>query len=343
VYDRGIDEGVVAEMDPNVTGTTTALYPLQDELGNVTHLTDQSGSVVERYQYEGYGKFRIFDPANSPRTVSSYGWNRLFQGREYIGVVDAYDFRARVLWPEMGRFGQEDPAGTVDSLNRYQALLGNWTGNTDPSGKKFVLGGCVMGGYRDECDEQKNLLAKVVGPEGAKYLTVEDRMGKRTGLLGVATLSLREFAKFGLAARALAFIIRAPATVMFETGPGVRITTDQTKGGAYTPTKHLLLDIAFYPTRIGGVTIYADDALVHELAHAAADVDPTVRAWQWEFERLTTPRSIFQKSHPPHEGYGIGAQNEYRRLHGLEPRLLYRDRGDYVDPGPSVSALPPFE
>jgi hypothetical protein len=49
-------------------------------------------------------------------------------------MLDAYDFRARTLWPELGRFGQEDPAGTVDSTNRYQALGGRWTGIRDPYG-----------------------------------------------------------------------------------------------------------------------------------------------------------------------------------------------------------------
>jgi hypothetical protein len=48
--------------------------------------------------------------------------------------VDAYDFRARTLWPEIGRFGQEDPAGTGDSPNRYQALVGNWRWYVDPFG-----------------------------------------------------------------------------------------------------------------------------------------------------------------------------------------------------------------
>ena len=86
----------------------------------------------------GSGEFRIFDPANSPRTVSSYGWNRLFQGREYLGMFDGYDFRARILWPELGRFGQEDPAGTGDSLNPYQAVGGQWTRLVDPTGLEFM-------------------------------------------------------------------------------------------------------------------------------------------------------------------------------------------------------------
>jgi RHS repeat-associated protein len=109
-------------------------YVTEDELGNVTHLTDQNGNVLERYDYEGYGKFRIFDPSNTPLTASAYGWTRLFQGREYLPLIDAYDFRARTLWPELGRFGQEDPAHSDPRLSSYQALNGRWSNVTDPTG-----------------------------------------------------------------------------------------------------------------------------------------------------------------------------------------------------------------
>ena len=85
-------------------------------------------------QASGSGEFRIFDPNGNALSTSAYGWTRLFQGREYIPMLDAYDFRARTLWPELGRFGQEDPAGAIDSTNRYQALGGRWNGVTDPMG-----------------------------------------------------------------------------------------------------------------------------------------------------------------------------------------------------------------
>ncbi len=107
VRGRGIDEIVRAE-----TASTT-LYPLQDELGNVDRLTDASGATLERYEYEGYGRFHIFDASSTPRATSEYGWRWLFQGREYLPALDAYDFRARTLWVEMGRFGQEDPEGEI--------------------------------------------------------------------------------------------------------------------------------------------------------------------------------------------------------------------------------------
>ena len=49
-------------------------------------------------------------------------------------MLDAYDFRARTLWPELGRFGQEDPAGTASGANLYEALNGNWSDFVDPNG-----------------------------------------------------------------------------------------------------------------------------------------------------------------------------------------------------------------
>jgi RHS repeat-associated protein len=134
VYGRGIDEVVRADLDPDGDGFATVVYPVQDELGNVVYLTDADGAVLERYHYETYGRFRVFAPDGAPRSTSSLGWNRLFQGREYVPALDAYDFRNRLLLPALGRFAQEDPLGYVDSLNLYQAFGGGWVNATDPWG-----------------------------------------------------------------------------------------------------------------------------------------------------------------------------------------------------------------
>lgn len=85
----------------------------------------------------GSGEFRIFDPTGTSRSASAFGWNRLFQGREHLGFVDAYDFRARTLWPEIGRFGQEDPIGVVDSSNLYQFGGASFL-RSDPFGLKYT-------------------------------------------------------------------------------------------------------------------------------------------------------------------------------------------------------------
>jgi RHS repeat-associated protein len=132
VRGRGTDEIVRVEIGG------TPLFPLQDELGNVERLTGANGATVERYQYDGYGKFTMFGPDNSERTSSAFGWRWLFQGREYNSILSAYDFRARTLWPELGRFGQEDPLGTADSINLYDAFRGSPVANTDPSGMTIL-------------------------------------------------------------------------------------------------------------------------------------------------------------------------------------------------------------
>ncbi len=77
----------------------------------------------------GSGEFRIFDPNGNALSTSAYGWTRLFQGREFIPMLDAYDFRARTLWPELGRFGQEDSAGPemlTGPVNIWRVRVGDY-------------------------------------------------------------------------------------------------------------------------------------------------------------------------------------------------------------------------
>jgi RHS repeat-associated protein len=141
VRGREIDEIVRAERSSGFDGTLDQVFfPLQDELGNVDRLTDATGATLERYEYSGYGEFRIFSSAAAEQTFGAYGWKWLFQGREYDLAIGAYDFRARTLWPELGRFGQADPLGTVNHPNLYQAFLGDWQSSRDPYGMEILPG-----------------------------------------------------------------------------------------------------------------------------------------------------------------------------------------------------------
>lgn len=149
------------------------VYSSYDELGSVERLTDASAATIERYEYEGYGKFTVFGS-------SGLNWRWLFQGREYKPALGAYDFRARTLWPELGRFGQEDPAGAAGHPNAYQALLGNWTTNTDPSGEVVVL----MHGIRDYGEAWASAVGQALGEQW-------DRNGADPGQDVVSTVNLR--------------------------------------------------------------------------------------------------------------------------------------------------------
>ena len=169
VRGRDIDEIVRAELG------TSAVYPLQDELGNVERLTDGEGATLQRYEYQEYGTFKVFGN-------SSLNWRWLFQGREYNATLGAYDFRARTLWPEYGRFGQEDRGGPTDHANLYQAFLGSGQNYTDPSGRAVVLmhGMLSSGGWSQEiADAMRARWAQTRADEQDVLRLVNQRHGGR--------------------------------------------------------------------------------------------------------------------------------------------------------------------
>jgi RHS repeat-associated protein len=95
-----------------------------DHLYSVVCLFDAAGAPAERYEYDAYGKARIFTAgtdgqwftADDAETIaSSYGNPYTFTGREldYLdgGSLQIMYFRTRTYDPQTGRFMQRDPLG----------------------------------------------------------------------------------------------------------------------------------------------------------------------------------------------------------------------------------------
>jgi RHS repeat-associated protein len=101
-----------------------------DALGSIANLTDPSGNVQNRYQYDAWGNHR---------TQSGTQWNPFgFTGHEYDEETGLYYAKARFYDPEVGRFLSEDPAEpdltTPPSLHKYLYAYGNPTRYWDPLG-----------------------------------------------------------------------------------------------------------------------------------------------------------------------------------------------------------------
>ncbi|MCP4396042.1 MAG: hypothetical protein GY801_01855 [bacterium] len=107
-YGSGIDEPLTMERGGNV------YYYHRDGLGSVTEISDQSGALVERYEYDVYGAPQIFGSNNNPLAASAIENRYLFTGRRYAPESGNYYYRARIYSPELGRFLQTDPLGYVD-------------------------------------------------------------------------------------------------------------------------------------------------------------------------------------------------------------------------------------
>jgi len=122
----------------------------QNVLGSVTAVTDAAGSIVERYEYDGYGNPSIYDASYMPRAATAVGNAYMFTGREYDVETGYYYFRARTYNPLWGRFQQRDPVGIwldeVNAGNGYGYVGNNPVIRIDPTGEWLPLIGVIIAG-----------------------------------------------------------------------------------------------------------------------------------------------------------------------------------------------------
>ena len=133
---------------------TPQLYTfLTDAQGSVFAVADSSGSVIERYEYDAWGRvLSVLGPHGEPLTRSAIGNRILWHGREYFWDIHLYHFRARWYDPVSGRFLSKDPAGISAGLNLYTFCENNPVNLRDPTGYwcivddfVFTAGGALVG------------------------------------------------------------------------------------------------------------------------------------------------------------------------------------------------------
>jgi RHS repeat-associated protein len=106
---------------------------------NVTSVTDASGAVQERYQYDPYGQATYLTANWGSRSTSDWGWGWLHQGGRYNAITRLHHFRHRDYSADLGRWMQQDPAGYVDGGNRYQLERNNPVKAVDPFGLRSIV------------------------------------------------------------------------------------------------------------------------------------------------------------------------------------------------------------
>ncbi len=132
-------------------GTPEVLHYLHDVLGNVVALTNAAGEVVERYDYDPYGKTYITDNTlTTYRGESKYGNPFMWTGQAFDQNTRQYHFWARTYSPHLGRWLHRDPLGYVDGVSLYQYVCSNPIKYIDPLGlitpRDYI-------GYIDELEE----------------------------------------------------------------------------------------------------------------------------------------------------------------------------------------------
>jgi RHS repeat-associated protein len=121
-----VDALVLRDRSTQNNGTLDErLWLQQDANFNVTALLNGSGTVVERYIDDPYGKPTYLSAAWATIGSSAYAWVYLLQGGRYDALDGQYDFRNRVLSQSLSRWLQQDPLRQQSQDDNFYRLEGN--------------------------------------------------------------------------------------------------------------------------------------------------------------------------------------------------------------------------
>ena len=113
----------------------TNVYYYQDELGSTSHVASSSGGLIEGYQYDVYGKPRVYNASGVYQANATPVAKDLFAGQRWLVEIGLYDDRNRFMSPDLGRFLQPDPIGFKgDASNLYRYCGNDWANRSDPVG-----------------------------------------------------------------------------------------------------------------------------------------------------------------------------------------------------------------
>jgi len=106
---------------------SSSYYFSFDHLGSVREVTDSSGNVVSRYDYDPYGRLTV-NQGTPPR----FG----FGGYFYHSASGLSLTKYRAYDPDLGRWESRDPIGLAGGLNLYSYVDDDPTDGVDPLGLK---------------------------------------------------------------------------------------------------------------------------------------------------------------------------------------------------------------
>ena len=136
------------------TGNGWALYYIcRDYLGNMTHLVDRNGTVVQELSYDAWGRLRnpethaVYLPDNETELLLGRGYT----GHEHLPMFGLINMNARLYDPVLGRFLSPDPYVQMpdfsQNFNRYSYCLNNPLVYVDEDGEfVHLIIGAVVGG-----------------------------------------------------------------------------------------------------------------------------------------------------------------------------------------------------
>jgi RHS repeat-associated protein len=130
--------GIGVEIDRGSSATEMS-WMHADRLGSMIALSNESGALREKLEYDVWGKRRSKDDnVSTPDSLDGVTDNRGFTGHEMLDQLDLVHMNGRVYEPALGKFFSADPfvadPNNGQNYNRYSYVSNNPTNLTDPTG-----------------------------------------------------------------------------------------------------------------------------------------------------------------------------------------------------------------
>jgi RHS repeat-associated protein len=165
----GIDEPLIMEKNGQ------SFFYHADGLSSITEITNQSGTVVQRYGYSSFGKIESQFDLNFKQPYT-------YTARELDVETGLYYYRARYYDIQSGRFLQTDPNGFSGGINFYGYVGNNPIGRIDPYGLDWLdalsnfsagTGDYLTGGFMNSLNFSERVLGSRAIPltEFARHLS----------------------------------------------------------------------------------------------------------------------------------------------------------------------------
>ena len=142
-------------------GNDTMYYTHTDHLGSITEITNNTGTLLQRMQYDAWGK-RSFITNNIG--INNFLFDRGYTGHEHLDQFALINMNGRLYDPVLGRMLSPDnfAQNSTQGLNRYSYAMNNPMVYTDPDGELVwfipviigaVVGAEIGGAWTSGCKE----------------------------------------------------------------------------------------------------------------------------------------------------------------------------------------------
>ena len=145
IIDRSASTHVPTAANPATPASLRTKYFHLDHLGSIAVVTNETGQVIERYNYDAWGKRRNLNGTDlvlipNPNSAAN-ATDRGYTGHEQLDHLGFIHMNGRIYDPTLGRFLSADPfiqePGNLQNHNRYAYVMNNPLSATDPNGYFF--------------------------------------------------------------------------------------------------------------------------------------------------------------------------------------------------------------